>query len=128
MYNNYISNGCNYTQPSCCGSTTQPNNCTQQGDCAGGTVVGSWNLNIKCYSDLNCRLVRCFQTTVSNQIGVMYKILLYLGCQIVDGTNYAFLCTETTVTNPPTSRLVVVVINRDLEGNCTLVSVEPVLQ
>ena len=59
--------------------------------------------------------------------GINYTILRYLGYQIVSGTNYALLCSGTTVTNPPTTQLYVVIIYKDLNGNCSILSSTPVL-
>lgn len=96
--------------------------------CQGGTIIGGWNIDIKDPRYINYQLYQCFMSALSSQIGVTYEILLYLGYQLVNGTNYALLCKETTVTNPPTTRLVVAVINRDLNGVCTVVSVNPVFE
>ncbi|MCQ2421332.1 MAG: hypothetical protein MJ118_09365, partial [Clostridia bacterium] len=50
----------------------------------------------------------------------------YLGSQVVAGVNYAYLCKEVTVTAQPVTKLVVVVVYKDLQGEVSVTSVEDV--
>lgn len=95
--------------------------------CLGGSSMGGWNIDVKEPCEINPTLYRCLNSALNNITGVSYTMVSYLGCQLVNGTNYAVLARGTTSTNPPTTILYVVVINRDLNGNCTIVSSTPIL-
>ena len=56
-------------------------------------------------------------------VGNSLTPVAYLGKQIVSGTNFAFLCHSTLVTEEPVVSMQVVVINQDLEGNATLTNI-----
>ena len=45
-------------------------------------------------------------SAVENLIGATYKPLLYLGEQIVNGTNYYFIAEQTLMTNPLIRRVI----------------------
>ena len=53
--------------------------------------------------------------------GARYVPILYVGKQIVNGTNYIFIAEYSPVTLNPTRRLVKIVINRNLLGEYSLV-------
>lgn len=56
--------------------------------------------------------------------GVDYVQKLYIGSQVVAGTNYYFLCKATVVYPGARSYWAVVSIYEDLEGNCTVNDIE----
>ena len=60
------------------------------------------------------------QKLEGGRTGVNVEVMNYLGSQIVAGTNYAFLCHATTVTEIPRDMVAVVVANVDPEGNITI--------
>ena len=45
-------------------------------------------------------------SAVENLIGATYKPLLYLGEQVVNGTNYYFIAEQTLMTNPLIRRVI----------------------
>ena len=60
--------------------------------------------------------------SVAEQPGVAggtSEVMAYLGRQIVNGTNYAFLVHRTLTTNPAVSELLVVTVNEDTDFNFT---------
>lgn len=60
--------------------------------------------------------------------GANYKVLLYLGEQQVNGTNYYFVALQTRPTNPIVRRVVKIAVN-ELDGKYELIkkSVEEIL-
>ncbi|MGL5752169.1 MAG: hypothetical protein ACRCXT_16670 [Paraclostridium sp.] len=90
-------------------------------------TIGGWNICFKCPHDLSPALNTCLNTALTSLTGAGYELILYVGSQLVSGTNYLVICKETTLTNPPSERLVAVVINQPLSGKCTIVSVKPLL-
>lgn len=63
---------------------------------------------------------------VKDLVGAEYQPLLYLGNQVVKGTNYFFIAEETLITHPPIKRVVKVVIN-EFQGASEIISVEEIL-
>lgn len=62
----------------------------------------------------------------SGLIGAGYKPLLYLGSQVVKGTNYFFIAEESLATKPPVRKVVLLAIN-ELNGKFELANVEGIL-
>ena len=65
-----------------------------------------------------------FEKATKALMGAKYTPVKLLGTQVVAGTNYKVLCEKTTVTAEPTTTTVTVVLYVDLEGNCTITSIE----
>ena len=59
-------------------------------------------------------------------VGVSYKPLMYLGKQMVKGTDYFFIAEQTLITNPPQRRVVAITIH-SFNGEQELSYVEDVL-
>ena len=59
-------------------------------------------------------------------VGAGYKPLLYLGSQVVKGTNHFFIAEQTLVTNPPVRKVVLMAIN-EFNGEYELAQVEDIL-
>lgn len=84
-------------------------------------IVGGWEI----YADFEAvgmepQAKEAFEKATEGLDGATYKPIKLLGTQVVAGTNYLVLCETTTVTQTPTSKLVVLSIYRDLEGNATI--------
>ncbi len=67
-------------------------------------------------------------SAVEGLVGASYKPLIYLGKQIVKGTDYFFIAEQTLITNPPIRRVVTLAIH-GFNGEYNLIgdSVEVVL-
>jgi len=67
-------------------------------------------------------------SAIEGLVGATYKPLLYLGKQIVKGTNYYFVAEQTIVTSPLIRRVVKLAIN-EFDGKYELVpeSVEDIV-
>ena len=130
---NQGSNCTGYHQCNQTNNCTNHHQCNQNHNCSNGgctgtaSMPGGWSTDYKSASSISPSLYTCFTNALNSQVGVKYTILSYLGSQIVSGTNYALLCCGTTVTNPPTTQLYLVIIYKDLNGNCSISSSTPVL-
>lgn len=60
-------------------------------------------------------------------VGVGLKPLLYLGSQLVNGTNYWFVAERTTVTLEPKRNVVLIGVNESLKGEYSIVKPVQVL-
>ena len=59
-------------------------------------------------------------------VGADYQPVLYVGSQLVNGTNYCIFALQTLVTAKPEKRLVKMIIHETLEGEASLLSVSGV--
>lgn len=59
-------------------------------------------------------------------VGAAYKPVLYLGSQVVKGTNHFFVAEQTLITNPPARKVVKMAIN-EFNGKFELAFVEDIL-
>lgn len=64
-----------------------------------------------------------FELATAELTGASYTPLACIGTQVVAGCNYAYLCKTTLVTDPPASKLCVVKVYQDLEGNASILDV-----
>ena len=58
-------------------------------------------------------------------VGVNYEPVLYLGSQVVAGTNHAVLCRATVVVPDAVPFWAILYLYEDLEGNVTVMKIEP---
>ena len=91
------------------------------------TLVGGWSIN----GDIAGKTITeeqaaIFQQAMGNLLGVDYEPVSVIGEQLVSGKNYAYLCKSTVVAPDAQGEWVVAVIYQDLEGNCSLTTVNPI--
>ncbi|MCL2611413.1 MAG: hypothetical protein FWE02_07035 [Defluviitaleaceae bacterium] len=55
-----------------------------------------------------------FNQVFEHMVGVKYKPLLYCGSQLVNGTNHMIIAEATLVTNPPSNRIVKIVLHQTI--------------
>lgn len=66
-----------------------------------------------------------FDKAMGGLLGVNYEPVAYLGSQLVAGHNYAVLCKASVVSAEPASAMTVIIIYADLQGNASLLSINP---
>ncbi len=87
-------------------------------DTGNENVSGGWTANTTFgEAQIPAEAKEAFDKAMTDFTGVAYTPVAYLGSQVVAGTNFAFLCTGTTMTATPETQLKVVTIYRDLENN-----------
>ena len=64
-----------------------------------------------------------FAAATEKLLGVNYVPVAYLGSQVVAGTNYAVLCRKTVVAPDAQSELAVLIVNKSLDGECSVLRV-----
>ena len=90
-------------------------------------VAGGWSVNTEfAQAEIPEAAQAAFDKAMEDFVGVGYTPVAYLGSQVVAGSNYAFLCTSTTVTAQPVTGLAVVVVYADLAGNAVVSDISPV--
>lgn len=68
------------------------------------------------------RAASAFSVT-NNLVGAGYRVIAYVGTQVVKGVNHIFLAEQTLVTSQPERHIVSVVVN-EFDGQFSVVSVE----
>lgn len=75
---------------------------------------------------VTAELKEIFEKAVQGYLGMEFEPLKLLATQMVSGMNYKFLCKGTSVSANPEVAEYVVIVYRDLKGNCSVFSVERV--
>lgn len=83
-------------------------------------IVGGWGTGTISGSDIPEDAKAALDKALEGMLGAKYTPVAYLGSQVVAGLNYSFLCTVTTVTATPVTKLVKVIVYKDLEGNASI--------
>ena len=88
--------------------------------------LGGWNIDEMKGVNLPQKVQSAFTAVTGGMTGAEYQPVLYVGSQVVNGTNYCILVLQTLVTPSAPKRLVKMVINDGLDGTATLVSIRGV--
>lgn len=84
--------------------------------------AGEWNMNIT--PDVPSEALKAFNKAIKNYGGVKLEVIGYMGNQVVSGTNYKLLCKSTAVTPNASTKLSVVTVYENLQGNSEIAEVE----
>lgn len=86
-------------------------------------TLGSWDISEIKGCNLPQKVQSAFTAVTGELVGADYQPVLYVGSQVVNGTNYCILAVQTIITAEPEKRLVKVIINVSSNGKASLVSV-----
>ena len=89
-------------------------------------VLGGWNIDEMKSVNLPQKAQSAFTAVTGGLVGAEYMPVLYVGSQLVNGTNYCILALQTLVTQNPEKRLVKMIVNVSANGTASLVSVSGV--
>ncbi len=94
-----------------------------EGPAPGGQVAGGWAAaqDTAVTDEIAAKVARALEGLV----GVNYEPVMYLGSQVVAGTNHAVLCRATVVVPDAVPFWAVLYLYEDLEGNVTVMKIEP---
>ena len=88
--------------------------------------TGSWDIAVQ-IGKLPQKVATAFDSL--NIVGAEYKLIAYIGSQIVNGTNHAVLAKQTILNGKDTENIVVMIFNeKPNDMNAVLVSIERVLE
>ena len=88
--------------------------------------LGSWNLDEMKGVNLPQKAQSAFTEVTSGLMGADYMPVLYVGSQLVNGTNYCILALQTLVVPNSPKHLVKMIIHEGLDGSASLMSVSGV--
>ena len=88
---------------------------------------GGWN-----YADMPaCSLPQdaatAFEKATKGFCGSGFVPVLFVGTQLVSGTNYCIVCKSTLTTNPPIVGCKTLFIYEDLKGNCSITKIDDII-
>ncbi len=86
-------------------------------------MFGEWNIDEIKSVNLPQKVASAFTSVTGGLVGAEYIPVLYVGKQLVNGTNYCLIAVQTIITAKPEKRLVKMVINVAEDGVASLVSV-----
>ena len=87
------------------------------------SCLGSWNIDDVKSTNLPQKVQSAFTSVTGDLVGADYQPVLYVGKQIVNGSNYCVLAIRTLVTPQPSKRLVKMIIHEDNDGSASLISI-----
>lgn len=82
-----------------------------------GEMVGAWKLFDKYNVVLNDKETEVFFKATTDMVSVSYAPIRVIATQVVNGTNYAYLVTQTKIIANPVEEFYIVKIFEDLDGN-----------
>lgn len=95
----------------------------------GGILVatlGGWNIDEMKPCKMPQKVASAYAGAMSGIVGAEYEPVLYVGSQMVNGTNYCLLAVQRLVTVNAPNRLVKIVIHEDLDGTATIKTIRAV--
>ena len=90
--------------------------------------LGSWKIEDLKGTALPQKAQSAFTGATEGLTGASYVPLLYVGKQMVNGTNYAFIALQTVILAEPKKRIVKLIVNEPLKGEYSIVSVVPIIK
>jgi len=89
---------------------------------------GAWNYADMPACNLPEKAATAFSKAITGLVGVKYTPVLYVGSQLVSGTNYCIICKTVTVTQEPIEGCVSMIIYEDLQGNVAITSITHIIK
>lgn len=90
-------------------------------------IVGGWDISELKEVKLPQKAQSAFDAIMNGLVGAEYIPLLYVGSQLVNGTNYCIIALQTIVCANPMKRLVKMVIN-EKNGQASIVSINRIIK
>ena len=91
------------------------------------TVISTGSWKIDELNKVSVEHKKIFEEAISKIDGYSYEPVALLGTQVVSGTNYAFLCKSTIISNTAMKSFVVTYINVDTSGSATFLCDERIV-
>ena len=86
-------------------------------------LLGGWNIDEMKSVNLPQKAQSAFTAVTGGLVGAEYMPVLYVGSQVVNGTNHCIPAVQTLVTQTPEKRLVKMIVNVSANGSASLISV-----
>lgn len=91
-----------------------------------GAMLGGWTVNTETNNMMADDDVARFETAMEGLLGVNYTPVQVIATQVVNGTNYAYLASGSTVTAEPKNGWYVIVVNENTSGEVSLINIREI--
>ncbi len=92
---------------------------------------GGWTITDEAKNYPECKLPEgvdlAFKKATENVIGAKYTPLMFLGTQVVSGTNYMILCREVLSDKESTVKICTMILNMPVSGEAQILAVNPIV-
>lgn len=89
---------------------------------------GSWNINTQQIDSMNEDIKKIFLDASKELLGVKRELMLYLGNQIDNGTNYAFICRSEMLTPSALPYYEIIICNISEENKISISKIEKIIE
>lgn len=90
-------------------------------------LAGGWTVNESIpVKAIEGSAGEAFEKAFGELVGASHQPVELLATQVVAGTNYAYLCKTTLVTAEPVTKLTIVTVYADLEGNASITAISDI--
>ena len=90
--------------------------------------TGSWKIEVNT-SGMPQKVASAFAALETQLVGAEYRMIAYLGSQVVNGTNHAVLAEQTVLTGRDSKNIVILIFNeKPNEKEATLISIDRILE
>ncbi len=90
------------------------------------TLAGGWTANSEATVALSDEESQIFQKAAAAYTGTALEPVTVLATQVVAGTNYAYLCRESSGSEATATKWAIAVVYNDLEGNAQITHVDSI--
>ena len=91
-------------------------------------IIGGWNIDDLKRTNLPQKATSAFTKFTDGLTGAEYEPLLFVGTQLVNGTNYCYIALQTIICANPMKRLVKLILNESSDGKVKAVSVTRIMK
>lgn len=110
-----------------CSSKSESNNKNSEPE---QTAVeeGSWNISTQQIDSMDENIKKIFTDASKELLGVKRELMLYLGNQIENGTNYAFICRSQILTPSALPYYEIIICNVSDENKVSISKIEKIIE
>ena len=90
--------------------------------------VGAWDINPKQANSIDDNIKDVFSIAAKQLLGVKRELMLYLGSQVVNGVNHAFICRSTVVYPSALPYYEIIICNVSADNEISIVKLDKIIE
>ncbi|MEI0603467.1 hypothetical protein R4K55_04540 [Brachyspira alvinipulli] len=110
-----------------CSSKSESNNKNSEPEQT-AAEEGSWNISTQQIDSMDENIKKIFTDASKELLGVKRELMLYLGNQIENGTNYAFICRSQILTPSALPYYEIIICNVSDENKVSISKIEKIIE
>ena len=110
-----------------CSSKSESNNKNSEPEQT-AAEEGSWNISTQQIDSMDENIKKIFTDASKELLGVKRELMLYLGNQIENGTNYAFICRSQILTPSALPYYEIIICNVSDENKVSIEKIEKIIE